>query len=232
MTIVRRRPVITSCLLAACLALTATAASSMVTGELDSQRSTQLATPSVRSLPQLGGRPSQGTIISTSPGKWKGTIISFEYGWLRCDESGAACVLIAGHTRPTYRISKADVGRGIRSLVIAHGLRGQRAVASFSSQPVTRKTRTRPVDRRHPGTEAAPPAAQIGSAPAPPAPAASAPAPAPAAPAPLLLLRLRHPLLQLPLIPLRRLLLRLLHPPRLLRRRRPLKLHSLASPGH
>jgi hypothetical protein len=72
----------------------------------------------------------QGETLTTSNGTWSGsTPITFRYRWLRCDKTGGGpdgvnCTTIAGETRRTYILTRADVGHTIRSRVIASNADG------------------------------------------------------------------------------------------------------------
>jgi len=72
-----------------------------------------------------------GLNLSTSDGSWVGQTAPFSYEWLRCSGPGLeACAPIAGQTRAAYTITRADVGRTIRSRVTASNQAGSAQAAS------------------------------------------------------------------------------------------------------
>ena len=91
--------------------------------------------------PSVTGTPVQGETLTTTNGTWTGTApITFRYRWLRCDTTGGGingvnCATIAGETRKTYILSRADVGRRIRSRVIDANVDGT-ASANSNATPV------------------------------------------------------------------------------------------------
>jgi len=61
-----------------------------------------------------------GLELSTTDGSWVGQTMPFSYEWLRCTDAALeSCTPIAGQTRPAYTITRADLGRRIRSRVTA-----------------------------------------------------------------------------------------------------------------
>jgi hypothetical protein len=108
--------------------------------------------------PRVSGATVQGETLTTTNGTWTGTApITFRYRWLRCDASGGGingvnCSTIAGETRRTYILRRADVGHRIRSRVIASNADGT-ASANSNATPTTVKasaTAGRPVNQKPP----------------------------------------------------------------------------------
>lgn len=97
--------------------------------------------------PRVTGTAVQGQMLTTSNGTWSGsTPMSFQYRWLRCDTSGGGangvnCATISGETRKTYVLTAADVGRRIRSRVIATNADGT-ASANSNATPVVKASST------------------------------------------------------------------------------------------
>lgn len=61
-----------------------------------------------------------GLNLSTTDGSWLGQTRPFAYEWLRCTGTEiGSCSPIAGETRPTYVITRADLDSRIRSRVTA-----------------------------------------------------------------------------------------------------------------
>lgn len=92
------------------------------------------ATPSATALPEITGTACAGQILSSTTGTFAGTApITYSRAWQRCDETGAACVPIAGAGGATYTLATADVGRTIRVAVVATNLEG----AASATSPAT-----------------------------------------------------------------------------------------------
>jgi len=104
-----------------------------------SSAQTQVA-PSNTGQPVVSGNTVQGETLTTTNGTWDGTEpITYQYRWLRCDQSGGGnegvnCDTISGETRNTYVLTAADVGHTIRSRVIATNADG---TASHNSNPTS-----------------------------------------------------------------------------------------------
>jgi hypothetical protein len=98
------------------------------------------AAPKATGQPTISGRAVQGSTLTTSNGSWASTTpITYQYRWLRCDASGGGvngvnCATIAGETRKTYVLTRADVGHRIRSRVIATN---QDGTTSINSNPTS-----------------------------------------------------------------------------------------------
>jgi hypothetical protein len=87
--------------------------------------------PSNTAAPGVNGTVRAGEVLTASPGAWSGTPpLSFEYQWLRCGPSGAACLLVPDATKATYLLSGADVGLTFRVRVTASNPAGSAAAAS------------------------------------------------------------------------------------------------------
>ena len=63
--------------------------------------------------PFITGVPLVGNNLTGNRGTWTGAT-SYTYQWLRCDETGADCVSIAGATTTTYKLITADAGAALR----------------------------------------------------------------------------------------------------------------------
>jgi len=98
--------------------------------------------PSNTGEPRVTGTPVQGETLTTTNGTWTGTApFTFRYRWLRCDTTGGGangvnCATIAGETRKTYILGRADVGRRIRSRVIASNADGTASANSNATAVV------------------------------------------------------------------------------------------------
>jgi hypothetical protein len=71
-------------------------------------------------IPAVSGTAASGATLTTTNGTWSGSGITYTYEWLRCTTSSAStCSEIAGATARTYVLGSADVGKNVRSRVIA-----------------------------------------------------------------------------------------------------------------
>jgi hypothetical protein len=94
--------------------------------------------PQVTSLPTIAGTPTQGLVVSVTPGTWLNNPGSYSYQWERCDAAGANCVAITGETGLTYTVRAADVGSTLRVAVIATNTVGSSKPAESVPTPVVR----------------------------------------------------------------------------------------------
>jgi hypothetical protein len=108
--------------------------------------------------PVVSGKTVQGETLTTTNGRWTGsTPMTFRYRWLRCDTSGGGangvnCATIAGETRRTLVLTRADVGHRIRSRVIASNADGTASANSNATPGVVQASSTagRPVSQTQP----------------------------------------------------------------------------------
>src|SRR4051794_370078 len=113
--------------------------------------------PAKAGEPRVTGAAVQGETLTTTNGTWTGTApITFRYRWLRCDTTGGGanglnCTTIAGETRRTYILRRADVGHRIRSRVIASNADGTSRAKSKATPTVkASSTAGRPVNQKPP----------------------------------------------------------------------------------
>jgi hypothetical protein len=78
--------------------------------------------------PQAFGTPTVGSTLSTSPGSWSGTGISFDYQWYRC--SATTCTAVAGATSAVYTLLPDDLGSLVFDLVTATNRYGSTTAAT------------------------------------------------------------------------------------------------------
>lgn len=81
-----------------------------------------LGVPLNMSLPTISGGVMEGEMLTVTPGSWTSPApISFGYQWTRCSAEGdfASCVPIVVTSRPTYRLTAADVGHRLFAQVKA-----------------------------------------------------------------------------------------------------------------
>jgi hypothetical protein len=68
--------------------------------------------------PTITGTTRVGEALTAQNGTWDNAPTTFRYRWLRCNQSGSGCVLLAADGQ-TYRLGQADVGRTMRVRVTA-----------------------------------------------------------------------------------------------------------------
>jgi uncharacterized protein YukE len=85
-------------------------------------------------LPIIKGTFRDEATVSTSGGKWVGTIpITKSYQWKRCDSEGNECADLSGATVYKYKPVHEDVGRRLRVTVTATNVEGSATVTSDPS---------------------------------------------------------------------------------------------------
>jgi hypothetical protein len=100
------------------------------------------AAPQNAQEPAISGTAIQGQTLATTAGAWTGvTPISLSYQWVRCGADGGRadgsdCAVIPGATTTKYVLSAADVGRRIRSRVVARNAGGPQTAASNATPTV------------------------------------------------------------------------------------------------
>lgn len=82
--------------------------------------------------PTASGKVKAGQVLAVDPGQWAHAPTGYGYAWQRCPGADpGTCTAIPGASSPTYTVSDADAGAGIRALVSATNLNGTSgAVAS------------------------------------------------------------------------------------------------------
>jgi hypothetical protein len=84
--------------------------------------------------PAITGTARDGETLDASTGGWTGPALTFTYAWRRCDDTGAACVAVAGDDGDAhYLAGPADIGHRMRVVVTAHN--GDGTVDSDPSAP-------------------------------------------------------------------------------------------------
>jgi hypothetical protein len=97
------------------------------------------ATPAVAAAPAVAGaQPSRGTRVVSTTGDWRGDGLSYDVSWSRCDRAGLACAAIRAADGAAYRVSRADVGHTLRSVVTATDLAGRSVSAASRRTKVVR----------------------------------------------------------------------------------------------
>lgn len=68
--------------------------------------------------PTITGTARVGEALTAQNGTWQNSPTQFRYRWLRCNENGNLCTLLAADGK-TYRVGQVDVGRTLRVRVTA-----------------------------------------------------------------------------------------------------------------
>ena len=93
--------------------------------------------------PLVRGNVVIGRTVRTTRGRWRGGArLSYVFRWSRCDHRGGSCSIVTGATGRVYVVGAADVGRSLRSVVVATNAIG-RATAVSSPTPVVVRPGTR-----------------------------------------------------------------------------------------
>jgi hypothetical protein len=89
--------------------------------------------------PVVGGDPVLGSVLATTTGRWTGgPTLSFTTRWLRCDANGRGCARIRGATGRSYRVTRPDLGRSLRSAITAASRQHEVAATSIATEVVVR----------------------------------------------------------------------------------------------
>ncbi len=86
--------------------------------------------------PVIDGVPAVGRSLSVTTGTWSPLPSSFSYTWERCDSNGRACAPIARASARFYRVTHADVGHALISLVRATNATATQDAFSTATAPV------------------------------------------------------------------------------------------------
>jgi len=99
----------------------------------------EYATPTNTQAPVLSGPSQVNQTLTTTNGSWtsSSTISKYSYAWERCDTSGNNCAAIAGATAASYKLTTADQGHMIRSVVTATNSSGSSSAQSQPSGVIT-----------------------------------------------------------------------------------------------
>ncbi len=105
-------------------------------GAIAAVASAATGVPSNTRLPFISGTPRDGSILTTSNGRWDGSPTSFAYQWERCDSLGGTCAPIDGANSFRYTVSSADVGHRLRVAVTATNSVGSGSATSRPTEVV------------------------------------------------------------------------------------------------
>jgi hypothetical protein len=91
------------------------------------------AKPTPKTLPTINGTAEVGQTLSATRGTWTGNPTTFRVQWMRCDNTGAACLPIGHATAKIYTVTFADQGRTLRVAVTARNGSGATTATSAAS---------------------------------------------------------------------------------------------------
>jgi hypothetical protein len=92
------------------------------------------------SIPDVSGSARVGSVLSASPGSWRGASpMQFAYRWQACD--AAACVDLPGQTDSSLQVDASTVGRRLRVVVTATNVEGSATAVSTPTGVVARAAR-------------------------------------------------------------------------------------------
>jgi len=94
--------------------------------------------PASTALPVISGTAQTGQTLTTSNGTWNSTATpTYAYAWLRCNSTGASCIVVSGATTATYGVQAGDVGSTLRAQVTATTSAGSTSATSVQTAAVT-----------------------------------------------------------------------------------------------
>jgi len=87
--------------------------------------------PANTAAPAVTGTAQVGQTLTSDTGSWSGTTpITYAYKWQDCSSTGASCASISGATSSTYKLTAADQGHTVRSVVSASNSAGSASAHS------------------------------------------------------------------------------------------------------
>ena len=86
--------------------------------------------------PTITGEATVGELLTAHNGTWDNAPTTFRYRWLRCNQAGNSCVLLAADGA-TYRLAQADVGHTMRVRVTAVNADGSSQARSEPTEIVS-----------------------------------------------------------------------------------------------
>jgi predicted actin-binding protein len=102
------------------------------------------AAPENTDPPRILGTPEEGQVLRAQPGSWTNALTNFDYQWLRCSRTGAACSPILDATSKEYAVVSTDVGNRLRVRVTAKNADGKTNATSPASEIVKAATSNAP----------------------------------------------------------------------------------------
>lgn len=105
-----------------------------------------LPTPGNIDSPAVAGTAGVKHTLTTTDGTWSGEPTGYSVQWQRCSAAGTSCANISGATAAKYRLTAADTGHTVRSVVTAHNVNGasRAAESDFTATVVGAPAAVRP----------------------------------------------------------------------------------------
>jgi hypothetical protein len=101
--------------------------------------------PTSTALPTITGNAEDRSTLTAADGGWTGVPpITTARRWERCDTGGNNCAAIPGATAPTYAVTREDVAKTLRVVVVASSPRGSSPAVASAVTPVVRAFLPRP----------------------------------------------------------------------------------------
>jgi hypothetical protein len=126
---------------------TATAVFLSVAGLAGAGNAAITAAPVNTGPPTIAGMAKVGQTLTASDGSWSNAPTNYAYAWLRCNASGASCILAPNGTQKTYTLVGADAGHQMRIRVTASNTDGSSVAQSDPTATVVASTAPRSTDR-------------------------------------------------------------------------------------
>jgi streptogramin lyase len=101
-------------------------------------------TPVDLEAPSISGSPTEGQVLSASPGHWSNEPSNLAYQWQRCSPDGSSCTDLANETGTTHGLSVDDVGNTLRVVVVASNLGGSSASSASPTAVIAARAPTPP----------------------------------------------------------------------------------------
>jgi len=97
--------------------------------------------------PVVSGSTVEGSTLTTTPGTWNGTKLTYAYQWVRCGADGGLpdgsnCPSVPGATSSAFTLSADDIGRRLRVQVTATNAVGSATATSNPTAVVQQSTTT------------------------------------------------------------------------------------------
>lgn len=98
------------------------------------------AKPVNSSPPTISGTVQEGKTLTATRGTWDNTPTDYNYFWRRCGAGGGNCSTISDAHALTYTLRAVDVGKTLRSRVVAKNADGQTTADSAPTDVVQKGT--------------------------------------------------------------------------------------------
>jgi hypothetical protein len=104
-----------------------------VFGQPGNSRAASNVKPTPKTPPTITGTAEVGITLVATRGTWNGKPTSFQFAWVQCNSTGAACLGIGGATAKIYTPTAADIGHTLRVTVTAKNTDGSSTATSAAT---------------------------------------------------------------------------------------------------